>query len=292
MFVFYFVAVLLALSAFDYEGVMNQVRLSVLNRLMPDSTYVAKFVENHGQLGVNDAINVKDYMVCFREVVRYFPSFFEAWGILGFSYYHLGKTEQAIYAYERAIVANPNNLWFYHDLGMIYFKSGQYEKAADYFKKALMTNADVALASLISSRVYLPIFEYIKDYQGVLAGNIKKGYQHCYQMLVLLEYRLNRFAEALRGAQYAIKTNTEPKDFFYHFAGLAAYQLKDYKTAIYFFQESIKINPQNPEAFHYLALIYRTLGKEDLAAKFEQEKAVLQQVGSQNIEDKLTLWLF
>ena len=38
---------------------------------------------------------------------------------------------------------------------------------------------------------------------------------------------------ALRGAQYAIKTNTEPKDFF-HFVGLAAYQLKDYKTALFF----------------------------------------------------------
>lgn len=289
MFVFYLIAILLIMSTFDYPATMNQVRLSVLNRLMPDFIHVAKFIEHHDRL---DKSSLKDSVVCFREVVRYFPSFFEAWGILGFSYYYLGKTKQAIYAYERALEANPNNLWFYHDLGMIYFKNGEHEKAADYFKKALMVNADITLASILSSRVYIPIFQLMDGSDTIVADNIKKGYQHCYQMMVLLEYRSNRFEEALRGAQYAIKTNTEPKDFFYYFAGLAAYQLKDYKMSLYFLQESIKINPKNPESFHQLAILWRTLGKEELAVRFEQEEAALRYRASYDIENEFTPWLF
>src|SRR3989338_8306700 len=291
MIVFYFIGVLCVVSLFDYQGTMDQVKLSVLNRLMPTCINFAKFIEHRGPLDKSD---LKDYIVCFREVVRDFPAFFEAWGILGFTYYHLGKTEQALYSYERALEGNPNNFWFYHDMGMIYFKIGQPEKAKDSFKKALMVNSDITLASLLSSRVYIPIFQLIMaDRRAVLGENLQKGYQHCFQMMVLLEYRSGNFAEALRGTQYAIKTNTEPQDFFYHFAGLAAYQLKDYKMALYFLQESLKLNPRNAEIFHSLGLVWQALGKNDLAAKFFQEEESLKKSSPEaaSIEASMQPWL-
>ena len=289
IFIFYFIGLLVISFSFDYKDTIDRAKVAALNRLMPDFVEMSKFVQDHNQF---DKRNLKDYITCFGQIVEDFSSFAEAWGILGFSYAQLGEMQKAVAAYEKAIVANPNHFWFYHDIAMLYYQMGQSEIAADYFKKALMKNSDATLTFIFSSRVYLPLVKQLED-RNILKANLTKGYQHCYQMLVLLEYRSKKFQEVLRGAQYAIKTNTEPKDFFYYFVGLSAYQLKDYKTAMYSLQESLKLNPKNAETFHYLGLISKDLGKEDMANKFFQEEKLLKNdtPGYENWEASFGPWM-
>jgi len=47
---------------------------------------------------------------------------------------------QAILHYQKALTINPNNEKVYNNLGTVYFKSGQYEKAVQNLEKAIQIN--------------------------------------------------------------------------------------------------------------------------------------------------------
>lgn len=54
----------------------------------------------------------------------------------------LGQAEQAVAAYRRALVLEPNNPWALNNLGVIYRTIGQGDAAIDAFKRAITLNPD------------------------------------------------------------------------------------------------------------------------------------------------------
>ncbi len=95
----------------------------------------------------------------FQDVVRSSPNMALGHANAGFCLYRLGKPTEAIAAYERARSLAPEDPQHAHDIGCVYYTSGQKEKAFDCFLDALRSDPDhkEAYAALEKVRVDLNI---------------------------------------------------------------------------------------------------------------------------------------
>lgn len=95
----------------------------------------------------------------FQDVIRSKPDMALAHANAGFCLYRLGKASEAIAAYERARSLAPEDPQHAHDIGCVYYTSGQKEKAFDSFLEALRSDPDhkEAYAALEKVRVDLNI---------------------------------------------------------------------------------------------------------------------------------------
>jgi len=102
-----------------------------------------------------------------------------AYGMLGFCYYHLGKHKEAVSFYRKALEINPYFFWFHYNLGVVYFKKGQYEQAAVSFKKAQDTVPKHNLKFIRASKViYVPIVrENLEKFSIPMRGQLMDGYR-------------------------------------------------------------------------------------------------------------------
>lgn len=60
----------------------------------------------------------------------------------GAHYFNLNETDKAIQDFQEVIKYAPDFAFAYYDLGQSYFKKGEYEKASEYFQKAVTLNED------------------------------------------------------------------------------------------------------------------------------------------------------
>jgi adenylate cyclase len=83
------------------------------------------------------------------------PNFADIYGWLGIIYRYVGRWEDAITAYEKAIRLNPIPPIFYlHGLGLAYAWTGRYEEAITELKKANNTEPDSPYGRLFAAAVY------------------------------------------------------------------------------------------------------------------------------------------
>ncbi|VAX37652.1 hypothetical protein MNBD_UNCLBAC01-1652 [hydrothermal vent metagenome] len=182
--VLYIVAFLLAGFLFDFSNAKNTVQLKILNRFRPES--------------VMDLVNkekLQDYVFYYQKVAEYIPNRADAYGLLGYCYYHLGQKQKAISAYEHAIKINPQFFWFHYNLSMIYFKDGEYQQAYEILKKTIKTKPQAVMAYIQwSKRIYLPIvLKKVEGGEYSVEQELKGAYQQCYKLLAMLQqYFFNR----------------------------------------------------------------------------------------------------
>jgi Flp pilus assembly protein TadD len=82
----------------------------------------------------------------FTEASRYKPGFADAWYNMGVSYGKLGRYQQAIGYYREALRIRPDYAEAWNNLGVSCDKLGQYQQAIGYFTEALRYKPDYAEA--------------------------------------------------------------------------------------------------------------------------------------------------
>lgn len=84
----------------------------------------------------------KEPLTFYERTLKYAPNSIKSYNNLGNLYQRLGQKEKAITAYEKAIKINPNYNFgeVYNNLAVIYASLNQKEKAIDLFKKAIELN--------------------------------------------------------------------------------------------------------------------------------------------------------
>jgi tetratricopeptide (TPR) repeat protein len=78
-------------------------------------------------------------------------------------------------------------------------------------------------------------------------------------------YELGNYQAVVSMGKTASILNLDQKDFFLYYAGLAAYQIKEYDQSIDAFEECIKLNPSFTQAYEYLAFAYKAKGMQGAA---------------------------
>ncbi len=170
----------LGYSFYDSYGVD---KIGQMNKRTPSSyEYLVEVSQNPGKI---DLIKLKAYRDYYKLIVKNMPHRGDAYGMLGFCYYHMGKIGKAINSYKKALVRNPDFFWFHYNLGVIFYKIGQYAEATESLEKALNVDYKESFKFIfLSQRIYQPILASQKGNKNQWLGQqALKGYRNCYTLL-------------------------------------------------------------------------------------------------------------
>jgi tetratricopeptide (TPR) repeat protein len=100
-------------------------------------TIFARGVEEMGAGRLDDAI------ATFSEVIRRKPDFAEGWNKRATALFLAGELRRSLADCDEVMKRNPLHFGALAGYGQIYFQLGQYEKAIDYWKRALQVNPNM-----------------------------------------------------------------------------------------------------------------------------------------------------
>jgi tetratricopeptide (TPR) repeat protein len=241
----------------------------------------------------------RDPITLWQDCLKKSPKKERPYYNLGFNYYLLGRHQDALEAFKKAILLKPNDPDSYNSLGMAYKAAGFYPEAIEAYRKAVqirpdfpraLNNLGVAYAETGRHREALDILESadrLKPNDSEIKNNLGVAYRNAgryqdsirsYQEALQLNpddsevysnlgdayYSLGNFPEALESFKQAIRL--QPGSELSHYnLGVAYTALGDHQAAIDAYKEALRIKPNYLQARYNLALSYSALGKRELS---------------------------
>ena len=191
----------------------------------------------------------------------------EALAFLGYSYFNVKNHDDALVAFERSLLIDPNNLKILWYRGQIFALRGQYESALDDYTKSysldssnittLFDRGHLYLVSGQQKKAIIDLTKYVtevpNDYQGVF--NLGVAY-----------YELGETQKAI---QYYNRSLAMKNDFYdgYFNRALAYEKLLDYDKAVLDYGEYLKYEPEDYEVYFARAFAYDMAGNKEAALK-------------------------
>ncbi len=158
----YIIIFLLLVTVVDQD----KMKTRVLNFLTQPIDYLIYYSE--GQEPFNRQA-FDEYIHYYQTFAEYLPDTAAAYGMLGFCSYQIGKEEEAVNYYKRAVELQPDFFWFNFDLGLIYLNQNKFREAAESFQKALAANPKKDLLVMRTSRI-LGFIENQEKFKKFYAG--------------------------------------------------------------------------------------------------------------------------
>jgi len=274
--VLYALAVVVILLTVDVSLARYNMQLATLNRIKPlDNNYLIDFSKAEVEL---DKKKLKKYEHYYQKVSDYIDGRADALGLLGYCQFHLGKPEEAIKLYKKAIEINPHFFWFYYNLGVIYYKQGSFKEASAMFDRAIETDPEAVLVFIFNSkRIYLPLLasESGKP-EKFLLRQVKSGFMDVFKGAVISHFQSKAYEKVLTAAFLGINTKADKTDFFYYYAGVAAIELGDVESGVTLLKEAVQRNPNNIDTYKYLAAGFKTAGHQEVASRLLMQKSVIE----------------
>jgi tetratricopeptide (TPR) repeat protein len=186
------------------------------------------------------------------------------------SYYHnqLGRffyeidlkkfLSNALYEYKKAVFYNPTEPFFRFHLASLYFNEGNYERALSVWKEAVCIEPNYIAAYYWRGIAFLKLN---KD---------KEAEEEFSKILKLRQYVQDLFSSASNYEKALIKFDYA---LLYNTMGYQYFKRDDFKRALFFYEEAIKVNPDFAPVYSNLGGLYfsRKMYKK---AKFMAEKAL------------------
>lgn len=209
-----------------------------------------------------------DPITFFSRTLQYAPESARVNYNLGLMYYRAGRLEDAAESYRRAIALKPGYAYAYANLGVIYKETGRMDKAIVLFKKAIqnepkMANAYENLCSIYAVRGQKK--QAILLYRKMLGNGA--DYAQVYNKVGLVYHGVKKDKEAIGLFKKAI--DIDPKyEPAYSNLGIIYALTGDRDRIIPLFTKAIEINPSYAKGYNNLAVAYYENGQRDLARQF------------------------
>ncbi len=202
------------------------------------------------------------------------------------------ETQNEIIKLKENIEKDYRNIKSLNDLGVIYLKLGKYDQAIEQFKKALEVDPHYTIGPFLFGDIYTDAKNYqekINDFKDVIKTNREYARAHNYLGLTYLKKKnysaaKNSLLESVRVNPKYAKANNN--------LGVLYEEMGDTTKAIESYQMAQKIDPKDPDSFYNLGLAYDSLKDGDnsvrymvLAKKAHEKK--FGQEGIDRISDKL-----
>src|SRR3989338_6396246 len=133
VFVLYIILFCIFLSSVHYNDLASKGRGAAFSRLMPAHEWIFWYFEKDQASALK---HFDEFVHYYEQLVEYMPYAADAFGMMGFFYYHLGDKDKALAAYQRAIELNPLYFWSYYNKGLIHFENGEYAQSLELFRSA------------------------------------------------------------------------------------------------------------------------------------------------------------
>ena len=175
--------------------------------------------------------------------------------------------------YNEILKINPNHIDVHFNLGIIFTKLKEYQKAKNCFEKVIKINPKYFNA-LNNLGV---IFKILKEYQkakNCFEKAIARGYEYADPLFNLgnIHKELDEHQESIKCYKKVIEINSNHKDA-HNNLGLVFKELGDFQKAKSCYENAIKIDPNYFNGFNNLAIIFHKFGESQKAIHFH-EKAI------------------
>lgn len=261
---FYLVIFFLIYVVVDYEKVRFGLKVRIIENFMPSSfRYLTSIVKENA---TERSAELKEYIKFYEKVNQFFPNQVDTLSMLGFCYSKLGDTRRAVFYYNKAIQLDPQYFWPYYNLGLIYFKNRLFKEARAMFQQAILCDLNYALNFIHQSKVVYRSIALDDPLFGQEAPKrLREGYKNAYVLLLFTDFELKDYSLMLKDAHEAMTKKLDNQDIFYFFVGLAEYELKEFKKAVYLFKVALKHNSRSYDSYYYLGLSYQALKEKESA---------------------------
>ena len=127
----------------------------------------------------------KKYQLYFQYVRWVMPQRDEPYAILAYLSFKFGNDQEAVHYWDRAHSLNPYNFWYPYNLGVVYFKLKNFNKAAEWFNQALRIQPKNTINVLFASKIFRDIQHNSQFQSGVITEQLKKGYENASRLNTL-----------------------------------------------------------------------------------------------------------
>lgn len=207
----------------------------------------------------------------YQSAVEKAPGFVQLYCIIGDIYSILGRFEEAICEYKLAIWLDSLNIFAYRSLCRLYEEVGDYESAADIYRKLIVIQPYMAeYHSNLANILYLKgdIQGAVAEYQNAITINPKITWTSIVAQTLGYIFQENvKNLDAAIGA-YQTAFILTPRDIdIYINLGSAFYEKGEYNNALSVYRQAIELEPHNAKIYCNLGYLYWGKGEIEEAIK-------------------------
>jgi tetratricopeptide (TPR) repeat protein len=269
------VVTLLVIGAYFAGGMIVNHSGSVRAKFLAEACGGALLVSVVVLLGYLTVVRNRDYQSEFAiwsDTVGKRPQNARAQINFGVALRNLGRYEDAVMHFNKALRLKPDYASAHNNLGIILVKLGRFEEAFAHYQQAVRLKPDYASGHNNLGAFLLNVRndpqEAIEHFKKSL--QIKPDYAQAHNNLGVALYKLGRLNEAVAHYQEAVRL--EPDFTQWHKnLGLTFLRLGRLNDAVAHYQETLRLEPDCTEAHNNLGIAFLELGRlKDAAAHFQQ----------------------
>ena len=215
----------------------------------------------------------KNPIIFYQKTLQYVPDSPRLHNNIGNVYMKSNQIQKAIYHYKKAIELKPDYAMAYNNLGLVYSKQGEHNLQISCFKKAIELKPDYATAYNNLGLVYDEHsghnlqISYFKK-----AIELRPDYATAYNNLGVVYGEAGEYNLQISCFKKAVELKSDYAEAYYNL-GIAYGKSGKHNLQISCFKNAIKFKDDYTSAYNNLASIYEQLGELEKAVQY-CEKAI------------------
>lgn len=174
---------------------------------------------------------------------------------------HVGRHEEAIKCFDKALEVNPKHEGVWNNKGLALVNLGRFEEAIKYFDKAIELNPRLEEACNNKGLALMDLDRYEEAINYFdKAIEINPRYENAWNNKGVALARLGRHGEAINNYDRALKINLGFENAWDN-KGLALLNLGRFEEAVICFDNALEINPRYEDAWNNKGVALGSLGR-------------------------------
>jgi protein O-GlcNAc transferase len=211
-----------------------------------------------------------------QALIEQYPDAFIVWNLLGAAKQGLGRMDEAIVAYKRALILKPDFAEAYNNMGVILREQGKLDEAIAAYDRALSIKPDFAEAY---NNMGVTLQEQGKLDEAIAAYNkaliLKPDYADTYNNIGATLREQGRLGEAIAAYDRALSIKPGYVDA-YNNMGNALKDQGKLEEAIAAYNKALILKPSNAEAYNNMGVTLQEQGKLDEAIAAYNKALILR----------------
>lgn len=184
----------------EHNSIQEKSKLLTLSYYATSFSYFANII-NGTQEPDKDQMGGAIYTY-YQMANQLLPDIDSAHYLLGYCEYYRGNLDEALAQYKRSIDLDPYFFWSYYNLGVIYFRQGDFLNSAEVLSRAFSLKNEITLGVLHQNPFYQQIWRYIDDPGPILESNLSEGQKDAALLLADCLVRAGAGPQALQIIQH------------------------------------------------------------------------------------------
>jgi len=195
---------------------------------------------------------IEEAIEAYEQAIMFTPENLHILNNLAPLYLRQGKTEKAVNALKKSLNGNPNDVVVWNKLANIYYEDEKIDEAIEAYKNAVLLGSD-------------PNIEHLKSNENSLAANSQSVLSLL--RLAALYTKKNLFTDAISVYQKALMYATRSAEIWNEIGSLYL-KLDAYEDAEKALLKAIRLKPDNGEAYLNLAYVYTKQNKYSMSIPY------------------------